>query len=450
MKTKRFTVFFLKFIPFLKISNRQQQQQQQQQAAPLLTNINRHPNHNNNNNNNNNTNNADRISSILYRILNVVLSILRIVLLPLHFVSNILFPFHDTDGLAPAVTAKAAQQCISYLQSLATNSTTTTVTSERVGSVWSSLGFMALKQEAQTTQSILFIYLHSPIHSDTKEFCTNILNNDILLSYIQQDRIIAVPYSIHTAQGAQLQQILHVTTFPAIIVLQPSITTTTNTVTSTNRNSNTLQLLLKAQGIKQCNIYKLMPYLHAIYQKHQITINEIEIRRLQRQQEMELRQQQDMEYQATLAADQERERTIAAERDAILKAAAAAQEQQRLIEEREMMILQNAKKLLRPEPEVSNDTTTMIRFVLPTGTKINRRFYIDETIASLRAYIYVYMNETNTNTTNNNTSTNKITNIGLSTNFPKQTFTIEDDDPKTLQDVGLIPQAVLMVQDLDA
>jgi hypothetical protein len=38
--------------------------------------------------------------------------------------------------------------------------------------------------------------------------------------------------------------------------------------------------------------------------------------------------------------------------------------------------------------------------------------------------------------------------IGLSTSFPKQS--LDEDDPRTLVEAQVAPQAVLMVQDLDA
>ena len=196
-----------------------------------------------------------------------------------------------------------------------------------------------------------------------------------------------------------------------------------------------------------------MPYLHAVYQRHLITINEIEIRRIQRQQEQELRQQQDMEYQATLAADQERERLLAEDRDAILVAAAAQQEKERNIQQQEENALQKSKDLLRPEPEANTTIpTTMIRFVLPSGIKMNRRFYSDETIASLRAYLHVYFVEQSSSPNTQQQQQGRITNIGLSTNFPRQSFNddLEGDQSKTLMELGLAPQAVLMVQDLDA
>ena len=64
--------------------------------------------------------------------------------------------------------------------------------------------------------------------------------------------MIATGLSIHTAQGAQLQSLLGVTTFPAVCVLQPSGTS--------------LHLVLKAQGLLQCN-NSLVPLLAAVQQR---------------------------------------------------------------------------------------------------------------------------------------------------------------------------------------
>jgi FAS-associated factor 2 len=383
----------------------------QQQAAPLL------------HSGRSNQNVQNRSTNMIFRLFTLFLNILRILLWPVHYISNVLFPFQDTDGLAPAVTAKVAQQFVSYLQSLANNNQSII---DSIGTSWSTVGFAALKQEAITTQSLIFVYLHSPLHSDSNLFCQTVLIRDPILSFVQQDRVLAVAYSIHSAQGAQLQYMLQVTAFPAIAVLQPS-------------GNSTLQLILKAQGISQCRTQVLMPLLQVILQRHQITLSEVEMRRLQRQQESDLRRQQDDEYQATLAADQERERINAAERNAVLVAAAAEQEAQRMAEQAASDALQAAKNLLRPEPNPNSANTTVVRFVLPTGTKLNRRFESDETIAAVRAYLQIFFVEHDMN----------IRNIGLSTNFPRQTFT-SDDDHKTLVESGFVPQVVLMVQDLDA
>lgn len=342
---------------------------------------------------------------------------------PLRLLTDTLFPFVETDGLAPAVTAKAAQQCVTYLRSLAPAGR-----SAAIGDAWcGTAGFAALKQQAVATQSLVLIYLHAPLHCESPRFCRSVLNADSLVTWLRQDRILGAAFSIHTAQGAQLQSVLQVTAFPAIAVLQPS-------------GNSTLQLVLKLQGVAQCALSSLLPLLHAVQQRHQTVLTDLEVRRLQRHEESTLRSQQDDEYQQTLAADQERERTAAAERDASLAAAAAALASQRAQAEAAAHTLQAARALLKPEPAAGGGSSSSLRFCLPTGAKLNRRFAAHETLAAVRAYLTVYFAEHGI----------AIRSIGLSTSFPRRTFNDDDSDALTLLDAGFGPQAVLMVQDLDA
>lgn len=44
----------------------------------------------------------------------------------------------------------------------------------------------------------------------------------------------------------------------------------------------------------------------------------------------------------------------------------------------------------------------------------------------------------------------EIENYNLSSSYPKCTFTVGDDNLKTLEEAGLHPQAVLFVQNLDS
>jgi FAS-associated factor 2 len=181
-----------------------------------------------------------------------------------------------------------------------------------------------------------------------------------------------------------------------------------------------------------------VPLLQMTLHRHQQAVADVHRRHLQRLQETELRRQQDEEYQATLAADQERDRAVALERHAEQEAAAALQNEQDEKERQASLALQAARDLILPEP---SEGGTMIRFVLPSGAKINRRFVGQQTtMAAVKAFLTVYFCDSNI----------QIANIGLSTNFPRRTFEAGADDALTLEEAGLSPQAVLMVQDLDA
>jgi hypothetical protein len=102
--------------------------------------------------------------------------------------------------------------------------------------------------------------------------------------------------------------------------------------------------------------------------------------------------------------------------------------------------LQKAKSILQEEPK-DDRGVTRIRFVLPSGKKVIRKFAADERVSVLRAFLTLYFHDNNMA---------EMPNIGLSTAFPKKCFDHESDEQLTLREAGLSPQAVLMVQDLDA
>jgi FAS-associated factor 2 len=246
-----------------------------------------------------------------------------------------------------------------------------------------------------------------------------------------QPNVLALGLSIHSGQGAQLAQMLKVQAYPALYLLEPPPRD------ASSSSTRTLTLLFQAEGkcLLDYSAEQLVPLLQSCVQRHQTILAEHEARRIEREQETLLRQQQDAEYQAALQADQERERQQAE--------AAAEEERQRREEEdriakaeREAQaVIDTARDTLRESPSSGG---AMIRFVLPSGQKVNRRFYGDDTIGTCRAFVRLHCHENEI----------EMGTIGLSTNFPKKSY--NDDDTVTLEDAGLAPQAVLMVQDLDA
>lgn len=367
----------------------------------------------------------------------IFVSLLKLLLWPVRKLSVFLFPYRDTDGLSPAVTAKAANQFVSYLRSL-NNTNNHNIDANTITNAFSSSGFATLKQEALASQSLLFVYLHSPLHASSKQFCTRVLLSEPLLNLVcatsrnlnddaptapsTNNKMLATGLSIHTSQGAQLQNLLQITSFPAVVVLQPP--------PGASASSATLHLVGKAEGPHQCHAAVLLPMLRAAQHRHATVLSEFYVRRLYQQQESELRRQQDEEYQATLWADQERER------------------QQRELEETERSellskdrLLREAQALVTPEPASGTPGITMVRFVLPAGKKINRRFVAAQTtIQGLKAFVRLHCHENQV----------EMGTIGLSTSFPRKTYNETKDDLLTLEEASLVPQAVLMVQDLDA
>lgn len=343
---------------------------------------------------------------------------IRIILHPLRIVMGWFFR-GEFDGLEDAVTAKAAQQFVSFLSL----QTTTPDEKGSINEIWSTNGFNATKDEALQSHSLLLVYLHSPLHRSTSNTIRTLLHPR-MMEFLNQPYVKALGVSIHTGQGSALASMLGAVSYPLLAVLQP-------------QSSSTLNLVFIAQGgqvLDSMPASQLVQSLDTCLQRHMISVNEAEHRRLAREQEVELRRQQDAEYEEALEADRQRERQ---QREAELVEQRRIEEEARLEREAEEAAenkLNSARALLREEPSSGG---CMIRFQLPSGAKVNRRFESDETIGTLKAFLFVHFTDNEI----------EITNVGLSTNFPRQSYT---DESQSLEEAGLVPQAVIMVQDLDA
>lgn len=359
--------------------------------------------------------------------------VLRLILWPMRQVSSFLFPMGEFDGLSPAVASKAAQSFINYLRSLAPSGMLIESENNNNNHSWTNLGFVAAKDEAINTGSLMLLYLHSPLHRSAETFCAKILCHESMHNFIKQPNVLALGMSIHSGQGAQLSQMVQLQSYPALCLLQPP----PRGASSSSSQSMTLLFLSQGKSLLSLSADQLVSYLQSCVTRHQTILAEQEARRLEREQETLLRQQQDAEYQATLLADQERERQQA-EADAEEARQRRAQDEQEAAAERQSQAVLDEARAALHRREAPQSGGAMIRFVLPSGQKLNRRFHSDDTIATCKAFLRLHYHDNEL----------EFGTIGLSTSFPRKTY--NDDDELTLEEAGLTPQAVLMVQDLDA
>jgi len=246
-----------------------------------------------------------------------------------------------------------------------------------------------------------------------------------MLAFLSQDHIKAIGSSIQTSQGSSLSYQLGATSLPLLAILQPG-----------RGSSDGMKLHFRAEGRSLLTMppAQLLSMLTATYREYSTQLMALETRRLEREQANELRRQQDEEYQEALVADQERERQRQEMKNIEAVRIREEEEKKRKETEQEEERLNTARLLLRSEPTSGG---TRIRFVLPSGRKLDRRFEQGETVGALKAFLILHFSENNVG----------IKNIALSTNFPKKQY---DDEKQSLVESGLSPQAVLMVQDLDA
>merc|ERR1711957_262560 len=203
-----------------------------------------------------------------------------------------------------------------------------------------------------------------------------------------------------------------------------------------------MELMLRLEGPQ---LFKIPPsqvitYLNTAITRHTEVLAVEERRRLQREEDQRLREEQNREYQETLLEDQmrETERQEAADRER--RAWEEQEEAERLERAKEENRLEDAKATIDKaggEPPAGLKGVVRLRFTLPNGKKIDQRFHAVDTIEVLRAFLVLHFHEQQI----------EIKNFGLSTNFPRKTF-VKEDDKVTLEESGLAPQAVVMVQDL--
>lgn len=296
-------------------------------------------------------------------------------------------------------------------------------------------------------RSLVLVYLHSPLHGNADSFARSVLSDPNILHYLNTDPSLSCfGASIHTADGLRVAEMLNVVSYPFIALLHA--TPISNDSRNRNATSPTLSLqatlLFRAEGptLLSLSPRDLLRNMQTAITIHRDAEAAQDAHRAAIAEDAMLRRAQDEEYQQALEADRRRERErLEATRRAQLEAERAKEEEQRK-EHLEQERLRHARQLAGTEPPKANPsdasyTITRLRFTLPTGSKIDRRFKSTDTIDSLRAFLTVYFHDHDI----------PIVNIALSSNFPKRTF---DDGSMTLQQADLVPQAVIMIQNLDS
>ncbi len=384
----------------------------------------------------------------------------RVAFWPLLRVGDFLLPLGDYEGMSQTSTEGASKQFTKYLKNtLLVNADN----SNEIAQLFSTKSYSDLQKEATSTEALVLVFLHSPYHRATNDACRRLLCSPSMVRFLTEnkERVKAIGSSTSTSQGASLSHSLMASSFPVLALLQP----VKQSGSTNNQNNNTrgispgpAKLVFKAEGpaLMKLTALQLTSLVTATFQKHERVVLEAATRRYEQEQATALRRQQDEEYQETLRQDQERERLrnearLQAEREEEER----RQEEQRKITE-EANRIESARSLLREEPPKGTPGIARIRFRLPNGKQLDRRFEGDETIGSLKAFLILHFaNELPDSPATTKTGDDAVVKrVALSTNFPKRIYGGEGnetaDDDKTLKECDLCPQAVLMVQDLDA
>jgi len=413
---------------------------------------------------------------VLSKMPTIVTILIRVLLWPVFKVANLAFPALEFDGISNTSASDRAarafvamfQKQISTVRPAINNNiegdaaTTTTRQQEHYvepacpfspRGYNSTLGYITSRPP--NSRPLLLLYLHSPLHADGTKFIRDYLCHSQLLQLLNSNNssshgsVVCFGASVHTADGQLVRDMMGVTSFPFLALLNvKSVRSSGSSMSSASAgNGNggvTMELLLRMEGPKLMTIppAQIAVYLNTTITRHAEVLAAEEARRLQREEEQQLREEQNREFQETLLADQMREieRREAAEREQ--REREQIEEAERLKKAKEESRLEGAKSLVQNaggEPPAGATGIASLRFTLPNGKRVDRRFNAADRIETIRAFLIVHFHEQGI----------EMKNFSLSTNYPRKTFN-ENDDNLTLDEAGLTPQAVVMVQDLDS
>jgi FAS-associated factor 2 len=277
---------------------------------------------------------------------------------------------------------------------------------------------------ASTDRRMLAVYLHSPLHPDTDRFCREVLCSRPVLAALADVRVWGG--SLNHVEGYLASTKLQAAGFPCLVLI----------ATDRGRDAKIIDRLY-VDDINEPNLPdRFAMRINAARNFRTTAVVQPPISAADQRVMDERRrvvEEQDVALRQAMEDDRRRE-----EEKRTRERQEEEERRKREAEERKQEEeLHNKRQRIRPEPDAGTGTAT-IRFHFPGGSKLSRRFQDSDKVGYLREVLDIYLVD--------QLKTPRLR-YALILNYPKKTL---DDFEMNLKDAGLVPQAVLMLQDLDA
>ncbi|KAJ1425463.1 thioredoxin-like protein [Ochromonadaceae sp. CCMP2298] len=277
----------------------------------------------------------------------------------------------------------------------------------------------------------LLVYLHSPLHGDSTRFCRGVLGSPAVVAFVNQNAVMWAG-RVWDPEAYGLSTQLRASAFPFLALL----------VCQSNR---TVQIADRIQGyVEEPALLDWMRNSVGVF-TGVISRNQAEAQR--RDEAANLRAQQDQEYLDSAEADriarerlgvEQREQAAAAEERRVQEEMEQSLERSRLEAKQDKLSQLRESFEAHPEPEADASVST-VRFQLPTGKKLSRRFLKTDTVQRIFDFLILHFDSLSG-------ESEGVLNFSLCTHFPKVELTEMD---QTIEQVGLHPRGMLFVMDLD-
>ncbi|XP_071110343.1 FAS-associated factor 2-like [Haliotis cracherodii] len=280
--------------------------------------------------------------------------------------------------------------------------------------------------DAKRELKFLLVYLHGEDHQDTDEFCRVTLAATEVTDFVN-GRLLFWACSTNSPEGYRVSQALKENTYPflCLIVLR----------------DNRMTVVARIEGPLESR--EMVNRLERVMEDNEASLVAARADREALNFNQTLRQEQDVAYQVSLRADQEKERKKREEQEKReaeeQKIKDQEQEQLRLLEEKERQ-KEELRQGMPAEPSLDDSEAIRIILRVPSGVRLERRFLKTHSMKFL--YYFVFCNEQCPD------------DFQIVTNFPRRTLpcqpTEETPEPKTFAEFGLGKSEMLFVHDNEA
>lgn len=216
----------------------------------------------------------------------------------------------------------------------------------------------------------LLVYLHSPSHQDTEVFCKNVLCNDTFIKFLKDNDILLWGASVKTQEGYKVAMALRENVFPYLGVIA--------------MKEQKMVLVQRITGIT--DVSTVISYLEFGINKNKRFFEIARMEKIQREQEIQLRKDQEREYQRTLATDRakknerQRKETEKAEQERKEKEIQEKKlDKKRRLEQK----IDEIRNSILEEPEKNVDGTVTVNIRYPNGKSFTHRFYENDSLERL-------------------------------------------------------------------
>ncbi|XP_055710128.1 FAS-associated factor 2 [Phlebotomus papatasi] len=279
--------------------------------------------------------------------------------------------------------------------------------------------------DAKRELKFLLVYLHSEGKSEADSFCRNALSDSQVIAYINRNMLFWA-CDIASPEGYRVSHSINARTYPIMVVV--------------GMRWNKMIIMGRMEG--DCSAEELLRRLQTVVTDNEVYLSQARADRLERSLTQSLRKQQDEAYEQSLKADQEKERRKQEEKEEQLRRQQAIEAEKQAEVERKNNIARlkiDMASEVPSEPPADAPGTTSVVFKLPSGARIERRFYRADSIKDVYNFIFCHPASPDR--------------FEITTNFPKRVLYSEakgTDSNATISDAGLQNREVLFVNDLDA